>query len=402
MSKLLSIILVSTLFVHCSVNDDMDDMKETTNKMEKTTKKVSSSTEQLKNRTEDLYKGAREVISILNQNINFDDVIEIENSNISDKLLTASIFFASMEFQHWQGDYEDSLEVRQELMRKAIQYFFWKIDGLIDDSMPVDTPKYTKVIPWLGENYKNWLNLSVFAVAMSKIHEQQIQVAFKKSVPVYSIYSIIKEALDSKEKLLKGEVLPAYIEEVLKNEQVAIYLLQLRHNFYPLILASKISDIEDGFWNSLMKTYFRWEVNPGQFNKAQYAHFEELLERGFETRNFLKEQKVEVAYNSVVKDIFKNLMWVVHDLNPYQSIITKMGMRPHFDEVEKFQVQYDYKIEVKTEPEKLIVLLNEYTGSTLFVFYPEGAKKAEAEEEARIERVKQERKRKNLFTINNA
>ena len=102
----------------------MDDMKETTNKMEKTTKKVSSSTEQLKNRTEDLYKGAREVISILNQNINFDDVIEIENSNISDKLLTASIFFASMEFQHWQGDYEDSLEVRQELMRKAIQYFF--------------------------------------------------------------------------------------------------------------------------------------------------------------------------------------------------------------------------------------------------------------------------------------
>ena len=376
----------------------MDDMKDTTKKMENTTSKMGRSTEHLKDRTEDLFKGAREIIAITNQNLTFEDVIA--KGGVSDKLLTASIFFASMEFQHWQGDYEDVPAVRDELMAKAVKYFFWKIDDFINDDYDINTPFIPQSIPFLGESYNRWLNLSVFAVAMSKVHESQVDIAFQRAVPVYSMYDIIKEGLAAKDKYETGEELPEYIAEVLRYESKAKYLLQLRHNFYPIILASKLSNIEDSTWQALKHKYLTWEVDPGAFNKAQYEMFDEILAKGFETRQFLESANVELKVNETVSEIYKNLMWVITDNKPYQRLIEQLGVNPNFEQVLRYQVKLNFQPKVESEAEKLIVLLNEYTGSTLFVYNREGAKKALEAEQVRQENIRKTKAKKNRETRN--
>ncbi|MCB0357448.1 MAG: hypothetical protein KDD40_10590, partial [Bdellovibrionales bacterium] len=191
---------------------------------------------------------------------------------------------------------------------------------------------------------------------------------------------------------------------------LAKYLLQLRHNFLPIILASKMSNIEDSFleklshkykWSSWsigdwQLTFGGWEIDPGSFEKAEYAWFHEILAKGFETRNFLKSIGVNLIVNESVDKIFKNLTWVIHDDSRYQQLIQQLGMIPTFDQVEKFQGKIDFQPKVKTDPEKLIVLLNEYTGSTLFVFNREGAERAkESEKELykKMQELQQERQR---------
>lgn len=363
-------------------------MKDSTKKMKDTTDKMSRSTEQLKKRTEDLYKGTREIISTTNQNVSFDDVLKTEG--ISEKLLNASIFFASMEFQHWQGDYEDTRLVREELIAKAVKYFFWKIDDLIQDDYDIETPFIVGNIPWLGESYRNWINLSVLSVAMSKVHESQVEIAFKRSVPVYSMYEVIKESLSLKEKHRNGQKVPKYVEEVLRYEQTALYLLQLRHNFYPLILASKLSNIEDSFWQAAKHKYWKWKVNPANFNRAQYAMFEEILHLGFETRVFLKSINTQIKYNESVDKIYNNLTWIITDNKPFRSLIEQMGMNPSIDEVEKFKIKLNFQPKINNDEEKLVVLVNEYTGATIFVFNKVEANKAELEEKEKRKKQQEE------------
>lgn len=109
------------------------------------------------------------MVSLYNQNVSFQDILGA--NGVSNKLLQASIFFASMEFQHWRKGKgaEEQLDSREELMTNSVRYFFWKIDDLIGDSPDVEVPYLPNSLPFLGRSQSNWVNLSVLAVAMGSM-----------------------------------------------------------------------------------------------------------------------------------------------------------------------------------------------------------------------------------------
>lgn len=384
--------------IHCSQKQDMDEVKQLTKDIKETTDTMGRSTEQLKDHTGDFYQDSREIISSLNQKISFSQVLSAQQT--SQKLQIAKQYFASMEFQLWRGPLQESVEGREMLLTKAVNDFFAEVSSFIQGEMPIDTPLLPPQTPWWGKGFERWHNLSTLSVAMSAVNETQLQMAFQHSIPAYSLYDIIKEALLLREDYAQGKKTPSYVEAVLRYESEAIYLLQLRHNFYPLILVNQLRKSKEGWWTMAKIKFLVWEIDPISFNKAQYGMFEENLQKGFATRKFLESLQIPLVSNQWVDEIFKNLRWVITDSEPFRSLITQMGMNPGFDEVEKFRVRLHNPPQVSTDPEKLVVLVNEYTGATLFVFNKLEAQKVEENESQRRKeekKIRRERQREVFY-----
>ena len=378
--------------MNCSVKNDMDNMRQTTKKMKKTTDKMSESTDKIQELTEEMFHGAREFISLTNGDVTLNSVLESEG--VSKKIVKASYFFAGMEFQLWTGKNKDTAEFREELIKKDVTTFFWLIDDMVKDDYDIQTPSVSKF--WGTEKYDNWINLSVLAAAMSKVNNKQIK-ATATVYPILSFYDIIVESLKAKKDYEAGLEVPSYVEEVLAYEDVAIYLLQLRHNFLPFILASKMSNFEDSMLDSLYKIYFEWEADPSSFNKAEHKKFLSIIDRCITTRVDLEAIGVELQYNEDIVSLFQNLTWVIADNTPFKDLIQLLGMNPEYDEKEKFRFKLAFEPKVQTDAEKLVISLNKLTESTLFVYNRNAAiKRNEEAMMQEIEAIEQQFREKQL------
>src|SRR5690606_13653238 len=100
-------------------------------------------------------------------------------------------------------------------------------------------------------------------------------------------------ALKQRDRFTREEILPQAVAKVLQWKQEAIYLLQLRHNYLPVLVVSRMTDIQDeGGLGRLWRLGKSWigvrqQVDLDGFDPEELREWTLWLERATETREFL-------------------------------------------------------------------------------------------------------------------
>lgn len=309
----LGVILSVALLSACSAKKDLDKMMDTTEEMGKTTKDMNNTTKEMNettkemgDRMEDAFHGLREGIGEEKMELHYEKLLEADTTGT--KIEHALIFFAAMDFQHWQGDHEDDDKKRDQLIYKNVEYFFSKINDIVDDDQSVKTPLLS------SKKRNHWKALGALAVAMSKIHPDQQSLSEKLNFTPLSFYDILASGLKQKEQYEKGEDVPSWVEKVLEKEDVAIYLMQLRHNFLKGVILGEMSDFEEGWFDGMInKVGYAWmgsKVNLSEFNNAQMKKWVELLWKSRKTQELLEGLGEELQFNSVLVNSFAKVQFI--------------------------------------------------------------------------------------------
>ena len=366
MKRFGGILLATVLLCSCSMPKNMDDMKKTTQDMKKVTDKMAKLTEHIEKRTEDIFQGSREVVSVERQNISIDDVLN--SDGFGKRLKRSMVYFLSMEYQHWTGNYKDDLKEREQLMAEAVDNFFSDIDDLIDDKMPVSTPIIPSFVPYFGRAQRNWENLSILSLTMSKVHSKQEEYAKAHALKVYSMYSMITEGLAMEPKYNNGEKVPKWAESVIEHEHEAVYLLQLRHNFYPFLIASKITNIEDGFLKKIRHFFKSWYVKESYLNKKQLETLNLYLDLASETQKYLTDNLgIDLEINPYMTEMFSLLHWIVPSDERHKKFMDQLGMDMDKNEFKTFMAKLDFAPKTEDPFEQMILKLQKLTGASLYL-----------------------------------
>lgn len=301
----LMILLLAVLITGCSLKKDLDDTKHTTEDMKAISQSIKTSQEYL---TILARAGSTGAFSIEQ----FERVKNAEK--LADKLELTTAYFAGMEHQYWLAWGQDTQELRESMWAKSVELFFGQIEGLVNDDFPVDGS-------WWSMGYKfdsDTETLGLLSVTMSKISSEQARMTKKFGVKSYSAYDLIKEGLQYKADYDAGKPVPEWAVKVLRKRKTALYLLQLRHNFYPLIVLSQMTNVEDSpKWFLAKSLVNNFTVNLEDFDKAELDYYVELLGKGLDARRYL--EKVEC-----VKPRFSKLT-----KHFYESMLVQMGSSNH-------------------------------------------------------------------------
>lgn len=309
------LITLVVLVAGCSIKKDMEETKKTTQEMKDISSAIKTSQEYL---TILARAGSTGAFTIEQ----FERVKSADN--LSDKLELTTAYFAGMEYQYWLGWGQDTEELRESMWAKGIEMFFSHIDGLVDDNYPLDGS-------WWSLGYKlsdNQEALGIVSVAMSKVSSEQERMTKKFGIKSYSAYDLIKEGLQYKADYEAGNAVPDWAVKVLRNEKTAIYLLQLRHNFYPLIVLSRMTKVEDGpKWFLAKSLVEEFQIDLSNFSKAELDYYQELLAKGVDARLFLERTLcLKPQYAKLTQHFYSTAVFQTHEFGNTnaQSFLLKL------------------------------------------------------------------------------
>lgn len=298
-SKILLLIAAVGL-VHCSMPDDVEETKNTSKALGRELAKVSELTEEF------VYKGGKQLTN--------KDVRDIYNYLINaethaDRVLYATWFYSTFEFQQWHGLYNSDDKLKDELNEKGLRIVFAVVDAFtnrnfgVGGRMPVTA---------------HWTAAGALGIAMSEIDADQIKAAKRRSIGAVSVYDLILSGLKYKGAQARGEKIPSYARMVLANEEEAVFLLQMRHNFFPAMMLSEFSDLDktifsmSNFGNipsdlvNEVKNVFH-----GPKIRVHEATLEKIAEKGIgwlksatETQDRLQELGYPLKFNKFVGRLF--------------------------------------------------------------------------------------------------
>lgn len=293
----LLILLVAVLVTGCSLKKDMEDTKSTTKDMKEISQSIKTSQEYL---TILARAGSTGAFSIEQ----FERVKHADK--LADKLELTSAYFAGMEYQYWLAWGQDTQELRESMWAKSVELFFAQIEGLVNDDFPVNGSWWS-----LGYSFDSDLEtLGLISVAMSKISVEQSRMTKKFGVKSYSAYDLLKEGLQYKEAYDAGKPVPEWAVNVLRKRKIAIYLMQLRHNFYPLIVLSQMTNVEDSPKWFLAKSLVQdFNVDLENFDKAELDYYVELLKKGLDARLFLERVLcIKPQFTKLTQHFYKSML----------------------------------------------------------------------------------------------
>ena len=118
---------------------------------------------------------------------------------------------------------------------------------------------------------------------------------------------MINEGLKFKAARERGETVPIFATKVLQREQQAIYLLQLRQNFLPMVVLGLATDFDEGIWAMGKHIFFNWTLDLRQANVAQLEEWSKYLWQAQTTRKSLTELGHAILTNPWIKRAYKNI-----------------------------------------------------------------------------------------------
>lgn len=302
--------LLILAFTGCSLKQNMDQVRDDTRDIKDATGRVEEMTNNVAEHTRDVYLDGRKAGSIKELRDNFAKLREGGQESVVQKIEYATVYFASQEFQYWKGRREDETERRSLLFAKGVDLFFSQIDDLIDETFPIS------VLNIFSQGFRNWLDLSVLSMAMDKIEDDQLVLASEKGFRPMSMLNLVEEGLKYRKASLANEQIPLYANRVLQREQQAIYLLQLRQNFYPLLVLGLMTDFDESLLNmgekllSFKKLGLGWTLDLRFANQEQLRMWRDFLRSAEETREFLQQIGQPPQINPVVQQAFQNIKTV--------------------------------------------------------------------------------------------
>lgn len=265
--------------IGCGALNDMEDMKKTTEEMQKLTGEMRENMDKVVQLNCNTYGDLRQKGSLDSRRNNLSDLTE--NTEMAPKVAAAVKYLQSFEFQVLKdSDLICDNEQADQIMADGVTEFFLEFLRFFE----LRDAEETDVDP--AERPARFKNMFALALAIQYKNINQYSDAPKKKGETVSLMDLIYRGLSTVNAVEKEEVkfadLPKWSQQVLQNQDIAVYLFQLRLNFQLGLLINQITKIESyGFFK---KVWFdRW-LNTGnrtwdpQFHKMTIGELERVVE----------------------------------------------------------------------------------------------------------------------------
>lgn len=342
-----------------SMNQTMDGMNQTTGQMNQTTTQMNNKMGQMNtavnqtNANMDQMKAQMDNVKnssqvLVEQTIGLhDDLIQGDSvgnrrlslqtmanaGSFSLQISEAVKYFMGFEFQFWTPDFDapGSQKNRDNEGALAVQEFFADVAQFIPHGKMVPKPLampdetntgkeslLSAIGDTLARPLKDNLSSSFNALAaschildrkQSQMLEQYPQIQPMSVYAMVEASLLLKTARDSGK--LKAEDTPAYVKEVLFQEQEALYLLQARYNSIATIVLARLTNIGNdntlAFANVLKMSHFSWKVDLAKINADQLGYLNQFLHDSLEARDFLIKIGQTPMLDATVHKMFINM-----------------------------------------------------------------------------------------------
>lgn len=226
---------------------------------------------------------------------------EISETQMLNKAETA---IRSMLFQFWKGDYfEHSLGSLDADFQLAMSNQFSRIA----DYVPRD---YNVNVWYPTRSYKGIASL---AARMEQMQDVYVASLRKRGLPDnLSLYELVAQALEDRDAKEQTGLLPKTKNEILKWKGEAVYLLQMRHNYLPMMVLSRASTFGEEwnitrFWRSLVGRTVDLDGDPTRSaSPAQLKEWNYWLQLALDTRARLRKIGIEPQYNRIFASMLRS------------------------------------------------------------------------------------------------
>ncbi len=318
-AKALSCALAVGLFssVGCGMIKDTQEMKKTTEEMNDTSRDINVQSHDLAKNTHFLRndltakESCDKVQASLDNLFGRDsDGVDSLNRSESNMLVSAKTTVLAMLNQFWRGEYAD-LEIASldERFALHLELVFARSVEHIPRTFAVDPGG---LMPPDGA-YKAIASLGVF---MDLLSVELASTLKSRELPRLSMYDVIVEALRNRGQSERTELLPKSAAMVLRFKREAIYLLQLRHNYLPMVVLGRMTDFQDrnvASRASVLMFGLSQDLGVSEARSSTSVDDEQLkewigyLESALQTRQALQEMGIAPEYNSQMMSIVQKV-----------------------------------------------------------------------------------------------
>lgn len=230
-------------------------------------------------------------------------------STVKSKALHAAQYFMSFEYQLWKGDGIDDVALRDILARDAVDEFAQTIRRFAKSDLPVNAMG--------GDN--NTLSLQALALTCHILNSNAVVNARKNGQPVASMHELLSQALRygrllGQDRLSRAEV-PLYAQYALKYPDLMKYILELRINMFPAMLASTLSRMDDDSffsrWFARASSWLRpWDAELGELSSLEIEELLSWMEFARNDLELLNALELKPRLDPALVRVLKHLQFV--------------------------------------------------------------------------------------------
>lgn len=330
----------------CSMPDDVKDTRKNSEDLRVEASKLGANAEVLKEETTKMNKGIEDVKhygrkGTVDHDITyFFKLLEQSGSN-TERCMRATQLIRTLEFQQWSGNGDDNVARKEDLDERGMEQFMGFAKSLISGNYDVGdkqglylSREWRDRLSMVNPPDSRWLNVAALAANMHEVDVDQVAAAARLKIPISTIYSMIINGLSLKEAHDRGEKVPKYVETVLRFEPEAKFLLQMRHNFFPVMVLSEFTDIDKEIFNrnnlmnfpldlfdrinSVMRTGFKAKLTESNLTRIK----KEAVDWGrnaLDTQKDLEKLGIKLEFNPFAAQVFYNSEFIIDEASLKES-----------------------------------------------------------------------------------
>jgi hypothetical protein len=209
-------------------------------------------------------------------------------------------------FQFWKGDFnEGSIESLDLDMEKSALLFFTRVKKYVDRTNDIESMNPDRA-------YKGLASLGARLDSVEPSFQKAL--ALKGLPGNTSFYEIVMQALRDRDHVVQAGFLPKAKTSILQWKREAIFTVQLRHNYLPMMVLSRMSDFADrGLIGRGLMALLGARINLNSrdpelsISNALLVEMTKWLNQASETRERLREIGIRPKYNSMFARILNGI-----------------------------------------------------------------------------------------------
>lgn len=224
-----------------------------------------------------------------------------------DMVVYAKAAIQSLLFQFWKGDYSDTVAALDDRFTLHVDVFFARVNKHIPRDFGVN-------VMFPDRSYKGVGTLGAF---LETVRPEYSEAVARAGLPPMSLYDVVVRALKGRDGNLSEGVLPQTHAKVLEWQQEAVYVLQLRQNFLPMLVLARMTDLQDrsdmGLFTKSKLGMMVWghtvnldHTNPQlRISNEQLLLWTEWLNNAAKTRQDLREAGFKPEFNTTMGKLLR-------------------------------------------------------------------------------------------------
>jgi hypothetical protein len=200
----------------------------------------------------------------------------------------------SMYFQFWEGKQDEDIPELDKRLEIGAELLFDRLFKHIPRNARVDVLRP-------DSSYKG---IAALGAKLDMVDERYERGLVRRGLPHMTFYDYVVQALRNRNAITREEILPRAAAKILQWEPEATYMLQLRHNIFPVMVMARITDFQDR--KDLRRLWMWWrgqKVDISNANPEQLKEWTVWLNKALKTRKDLREIGIEPEYNKMLMDL---------------------------------------------------------------------------------------------------